>query len=31
MCGIIVSTLDVEEDAYKYVKNRGPDKTNKIK
>ena len=31
MCGIIVSTLDIPLEAYKFVKNRGPDETNIIK
>lgn len=31
MCGIIVSTLDIPLQAYKFVKNRGPDESNIIK
>ena len=30
MCGIIISTLDIPETSYTFVKNRGPDHTNKI-
>ena len=29
MCGIIVSSLDIPTDAYKFINNRGPDFTNK--
>ena len=31
MCGIIISTLEIPETANKYVKNRGPDLTNKTR
>jgi len=30
MCGIIVSSVDIPEYSDKYIKNRGPDYTNKI-
>lgn len=29
MCGIIISDLVIPED-YKFIKNRGPDYTNKV-
>ena len=31
MCGIILSTLDIPQDAYKFVENRGPDARNIVK
>ena len=30
MCGIIISSKDVPLSSYRYIKNRGPDETNKI-